>query len=48
MQNVILFGPGIHYVPEVVRHSKFFWISLVLLIIGSILYQNFFRKNGNR
>jgi hypothetical protein len=48
MQSVILFGPGIRYIPEAAWHSKFFWVSLVLLIVGSIVYQNFFRKNGKQ
>lgn len=41
--NLLLFG-GVRHVPDFVWRSKFFWISLVLLIVGSILYHNFFRK----
>lgn len=43
----MFFGPGIRYVPEAVWRSKFFWIGLVVVIIGSILYHNkFFMKNS--
>lgn len=46
MSKLLLFGPGTHYVPDFVWRSKFFWISLVLLIAGSLVYHNFFRKRA--
>lgn len=38
--NVILFGPGIRYVPDFVWRSKFFWIALVVMIVGILIYHN--------
>lgn len=44
----LLFGPGVRYVPEHVWRSKFFWVALVLMIIGSILYHNYFVRKKNK
>lgn len=38
--NVILFGPGIRYVPDFVWRSKFFWIALLVMIVGILIYHN--------
>ncbi len=47
--GLLLFGPGVRFVPENVWHSKFFWLALVVMIAGIFLYHNhFFRKNGKR
>ena len=38
--NIMLFGPGIRFVPEVVWRSKFFWIALLVMIVGILIYHN--------
>ncbi len=43
--KILLFGPGVRYVPEIVWRSKFFWIAIAVTIVGSILYHNNFFKN---
>lgn len=46
--QILLFGPGVRFVPEVVWHSKFFWIALVVMIVGILLYHNnFFITTAN-
>lgn len=33
-------------IPESVRNSPWLWVGLVAVIVGSLVYHNFFRKNN--
>jgi len=46
---MLLFGPGIRHVPEHVWRSGYFWIMMIVVIVGILIYHNYFRnmKNGN-
>ncbi len=47
--QILLFGPGVRYVPDVVWHSKFFWIAIGVMTVAILFYHNYpFRKNGKR
>lgn len=45
----LLFGAGVGYVPEFVFHSRAFWLLLVVVIVGILLYHNIYliSKNAN-
>ena len=50
LYGLMLFGPGVRFVPESVWQSKFFWIALVVMVVGILLYHNIFAikmANGN-
>ena len=41
LKFILLFGP---VVPEVVWRSKFFWIALIVMIVGILVYHNLKRS----